>query len=484
MPVSRIIRTTEAEQMTMQTFLNELFGADTLLSSGVGIILKTLFITLVALLAIRLLRHSSAALRHLVCVSAIVAMLLVPMGQFLLPSWDLLPPLANRVDVQSTAVRSSSDKDELPSTASHESDSKLANPGGSQHHPLIGLEANNKLMQQPSAWPLPSAGSVLAIAWAIPALFFLFNIFRGMFLLRVSAARSRKCQDRRIHQFVEETAALLGTNAPKVYIENKTSLPMVWGVVSGQLHLPNDVHQWPDEKLRDVVLHELAHLSRKDPLTLLLGQLARAVYWFNPLAWSLNRQLVLEQEVACDDLVLRFSNNRTAYASTLLEMTAIQQPALAGSPITAAMAKPLQIEKRIRYLLDENQNRVPVKSVPAILTLALFLGTGGFLSCLSASPATVAERIVFDQEPDEAEPNENLLAAVEFLQNTQDENDHFADEEFMNDGTNALGALALTHVGEVADKENQARAIRLVAGQDVNSTYELSLQLIAPLPIT
>jgi beta-lactamase regulating signal transducer with metallopeptidase domain len=54
-----------------------------------------------------------------------------------------------------------------------------------------------------------------------------------------------------------------------------------------------------------VLLHELSHAKRLDCAARLVGQLACAVYWFNPLAWLALTWLQAESERACDDLVLR-----------------------------------------------------------------------------------------------------------------------------------------------------------------------------------
>lgn len=465
--------------MTIHRFLNDISISDSLMSITSEIVLKTLLVALLAYLAIQLLHRKSAALRHLVCLSALVAVLLIPIGVTTLPSWNLLPAFSSNVQDAPKDLKSSSISKNTSVTSDGKPVSELMDTAAAMPSNSPGT-AGNKLVERPASWSVPTWGALLAMLWVVPSLFFLLNICRGMVLLQLRSQRAQSNDNERIAQLSEELASSIGISLPNIFIEkHQQSLPMVWGIVQGRLYLPANAHQWPEQKLRDVLLHEFAHLKRRDPLTLLLGQIARAVYWFNPLIWMLNRQMVMEQEVACDDQVLRYSTDRAGYASTLLEMTAISQPSSAGSSISAAMAKPLQIERRIRYLLDKKQNRAPMKLTLTVATLVLFLCMAGFVSCLTASHTEIAERVTAGQEPEAAEPNENLVAAVEFLQNVQDENDQFAESDSMADGTNALGAIALTYVGELADKENQARAIRKVADQDFKTTYELSLQLIA-----
>lgn len=466
--------------MTIHEFLNDVTISDSLVSTASEIILKTLLIALLAWLAIRAFHRSSAAFRHLVCTSALVAVLLVPLGVIALPSWNLLPEFTTTSEISpsqnpESVLVSTDSGDEV----TRESNSKNRGPTAlfPVRHP--GAEVVDKPAQSSTLLTVPTWGILIAIAWAGPALFYLANIFRAMISLHRRSHHSQINKDAKIERLTEELTTRLMISKPKVFIEkSRQTLPMVWGIFQGRLYLPADANEWSEQKLREVLLHELAHLKRRDPLALLLGQLARAIFWFNPLIRILNRQMVLEQEVACDDEVLRYSSDRASYASTLLEMT-VTQPSVATSSISAAMAGPLQIDRRIRYLLDENRNRKPTKLVGTLATLTATLGLAVFVSCLAASPVSPDDRVTVAQESETTEPNKNLVAAVEFLQSIQDENDQFAVEEFTVNGVNALGAIALTYVGELADKENQARAIRKVAKQDVNNTYELSLQLIA-----
>ncbi len=106
-----------------------------------------------------------------------------------------------------------------------------------------------------------------------------------------------------------------------------------------------------------VLLHELGHIQRRDGLMHLVARAAAAIYWFNPLVWLALRQLRVERERACDDLVLNTGSPPSAYANHLLEIAR----AVRSTPLAAAaalpMAKPSQLERRLLAVLESGRNR-------------------------------------------------------------------------------------------------------------------------------
>lgn len=111
--------------------------------------------------------------------------------------------------------------------------------------------------------------------------------------------------------------------------------------------LPSGAAAWPDERIRVVVAHELAHVRRCDWLVLIGAELLRSVYWFNLLLWVACARLRHESERACDDAVLRLGIGGTSYAAHLLDLArAFAAHRRVWLP-AAAIARPSRLERRI-----------------------------------------------------------------------------------------------------------------------------------------
>jgi len=127
--------------------------------------------------------------------------------------------------------------------------------------------------------------------------------------------------------------------------------------------------------------HENAHVPRRDPLVQWVSLLSRALFWFHPLAWWLERQLSHLAEEACDVVVLQEGHDAGGYSQCLVELArAVQQ---AGWRLNVAgMAMPgSYLPHRVRKILGGvNTSRVPVPrmagAVTACVVCSVMFGAG------------------------------------------------------------------------------------------------------------
>jgi len=135
------------------------------------------------------------------------------------------------------------------------------------------------------------------------------------------------------------------------------TMPMVVGIRRPAVLLPEDAAEWPEERRRMVVLHELAHVRRGDLGTHLVARVALCLNWWNPLAWVAWNEFLKERERAADDLVLEAGTRATEYAGHLLAVARGLQSSPAEAWAAVAMARPSQLEGRLSAILDSTVKR-------------------------------------------------------------------------------------------------------------------------------
>jgi beta-lactamase regulating signal transducer with metallopeptidase domain len=136
------------------------------------------------------------------------------------------------------------------------------------------------------------------------------------------------------------------------------AMPMTWGTLAPRILLPAEAHLWTAEQRRLVLLHELAHVARRDSLARSVASLACALYWFHPGAWFVAQRLRLEQEHAADDRVLKAGARPKSYARSLLDIAyTADETHWPGHAV--AMAGACQLERRVVAITSAARREAP-----------------------------------------------------------------------------------------------------------------------------
>jgi beta-lactamase regulating signal transducer with metallopeptidase domain len=96
--------------------------------------------------------------------------------------------------------------------------------------------------------------------------------------------------------------------------------PLTTGVFRPRIVLPHIWRDWPAEKLRAVLAHEAAHVRRRDGMIALFTQVNRCLFWFHPLAWWLEREILTTSEQAADEAAIGSTAAPRVYAQILIDM--------------------------------------------------------------------------------------------------------------------------------------------------------------------
>jgi len=141
--------------------------------------------------------------------------------------------------------------------------------------------------------------------------------------LRRLLSRATAGTEPRLLAVLEQVAAQLGlSQRPTLLLTNGQGIPFVCGLLRPVLVLPRGLMaELGQDHWREVVLHELAHLKRRDLWWSWLPTLARVVYFFHPVAHWVWFRIRLERELACDQLAMTLSGRSAAdYAEVLVQV--------------------------------------------------------------------------------------------------------------------------------------------------------------------
>jgi beta-lactamase regulating signal transducer with metallopeptidase domain len=145
--------------------------------------------------------------------------------------------------------------------------------------------------------------------------------------------------------------------------------------------LPADYRQWPETHRAAVMAHEECHIRRGDFFIQLAAAFHRALFWFSPFAWWLQRKLGELAETASDVAGAQRIGDPASYAEILIDVTREAR----RRPVTTAvaMAHGPGLAKRVDHILTPPTERAlgvagraaALASVAAVsLTLAEFHG--------------------------------------------------------------------------------------------------------------
>jgi beta-lactamase regulating signal transducer with metallopeptidase domain len=144
-----------------------------------------------------------------------------------------------------------------------------------------------------------------------------------------------------------------GLRSDPYLAESETlAVPVMVGVRRPTILLTPGWQEWDADEFAAVLAHEISHVARRDALAQRLALIHRAIFWFSPLAWWLERRLADLAEQASDEAALAGGMDRRRYAEALLGFFAELE---AGRERVwwqgVSMAKAGQAEKRVDRIL-------------------------------------------------------------------------------------------------------------------------------------
>ncbi|MDR1957978.1 MAG: M56 family metallopeptidase [Planctomycetaceae bacterium] len=361
------------------------------------------------------LRRQSAAVRHLCLCSVLTAILLLPFSVLFLPTiTPVVPPVSEPEKERPVSV---------PEILKSEITAPVEMPPHAE--PVLQETPRPVTVLQPEVrkTSLPW-GTVVLFVWGMVMFFRLLRLAVSVTAVRKMTATAVPFP---LPQEIPNTETIGGKfrihRKIPVLTNPQVNIPFTAKIVHPVIFLPQSMQKENADTLRLVLMHETAHIARRDVFWQLLSRIVSAVYWFHPLVYWLTRKIRQEREFACDDAVLLSCQNRKDsipedYASVLLNISESLRRTPTWIPgCTVAMAQTHQIEKRIRAILDLKRVRRPVRRMSGlilILSICSITALAGMFSPFEAERKTPdsAARHESETVPADSRVDENKKVTI------------------------------------------------------------------------
>ncbi len=247
---------------------------------------------------------------------------------------------------------------------------------------------------------------ILEAVWVITSLLSLARLLVSGGQMRGLLRNSTPIPFEALGEEVQSAVARHGRRSVEVRLSDAVDAPSVIGFFHPAVVVPCSL--WSElapADLKQIILHEMAHLDRGDDWTNLLQKLLRALLPLNPaLLWA-ERHLCREREQACDDAVLDAAGNARAYATCLTKLAENRLVRRVTSLAPGLWQRHSELAGRVENILHRRRSLGPlfsrglvaaglVVSLSGVLMLQRFTGIVTF-----AANDTVADAASVQLEP-------------------------------------------------------------------------------------
>jgi beta-lactamase regulating signal transducer with metallopeptidase domain len=324
--------------------------------------IKTTLILLAILVVLKITPRLPAATRYRIIVIAIAGALALPVFSLLLPTWNVIPAWTGRPSLPARAANP------VPESLSPAAVTSLDAPVAQEiiREPTTVADAPVRAIAPSAASETDAFNfnwldlvALLTGIWLLGIVIGTVRLYRAITATRRLVAQAIPITDPQWLSLMIDCCQELGSVRPVALLfHGNHTMPTTWGLSNPVIVLPREADNWTADHKRLVLLHELAHIHRRDNGLHLLSLLSCTIHWYNPLVWKAFRNLKAERERACDDMVLQTGAEAQSYAEMLLQSVAKFRPATAVAP---AMARSTELESRLLAIIDTGRNRAYLK---------------------------------------------------------------------------------------------------------------------------
>jgi len=355
-------------------------------------------VLIVIALMLWVFRPRRAAMRQMILSVALLAGLLVPFAPRWGDGWE-------RDQHQEPPLSSSFPRRAWERTPGRSASRPTPEPHATQSVAPVRSHAERGNEREPPSEPLGSRRLIvlgIASCWSLAVAYLLMRHLCGWIFLRGLRRDSVEATGAIADLFTSCRAELHVGNVVHLATHPHVRSPILLGWLRPRIIVPPDWPQRSMQSQRAGLLHELAHVRRRDHLLAPFLEIIRIAFFFHPLVRWLLARLEHERELLCDEMVVRLGIDRRDYARLLLEF-ARSSGRLAWFAVSLPMSRRRTVKGRIHHLLEEDMERwirpLPVRWAVVLGggLLALSLGLASYRALAeekknSESPTNKAEQ--------------------------------------------------------------------------------------------
>ena len=339
-----------------------------------------------ALLVDRLTQNVPLPLRHTILLTALMMALISPLIIGVVEFGDFSPirvisspsPGANRLKHDQVAdvtpvlkpvnlsVRLEPHQTERKNQVVETSATREFQPTPRQHGPSIdGQDHVVRNANSTTSRPIALSDAVVVTAnglillWGAGTLFCVFQFVRGIVHLHKFLKTLQPLDNHHIIQIAQSASAGLGMRyLPTLWQSSAAQTPLSCGFLRPSVIVPSvEQLRWTDEQWKSLLLHEMAHVKRRDHLVGAVQRLACIVFWWNPCVRAVSARIAELRELLCDDLVTKHGSDSKSYAAVLVEMAdQVIRQCNVSTALSALGGSKGTLTDRVHRLLDTNRS--------------------------------------------------------------------------------------------------------------------------------
>ena len=172
---------------------------------------------------------------------------------------------------------------------------------------------------------------------------------------------------------IQELKIILNIKKPVLLMESGLiQVPLAIGWLKPVILVPLGLlTHLPSEQLEAILLHELAHIKRKDYFVNLAQSFAEIIFFFNPAVLWISSLIREERENSCDDLAIAITKNKTKFVQALVTF---QEYNNAAKYAMSFPGRKNQLLNRVKRIIHNSNTSLDSIEKAFILSCCFFIG--------------------------------------------------------------------------------------------------------------